>query len=51
MRKNYGKYEKKKKNKNNKNSKDFLKYTSIRTHIIHNIFGKNLVVIHEKKNY
>ena len=32
-----------------KTPKDFLKYASIRTYISHNIFGKNLVVIHEKK--
>ena len=32
-----------------KTPKDFLKYASRRTYISHNIFGKNLVVIHEKK--
>ena len=34
-----------------KTSKDFLKYASRPTYISHNIFGKNVVVIHEKKNY
>ena len=29
--------------------KDFLKYASRPTYISHKIFGKNLVVIHEKK--
>ena len=29
--------------------KEYLKYLSIPTHISHNIFGKNLVVINEKK--
>ena len=29
--------------------KDSLKYASRPTYISHNIFGKNLVVIHEKK--
>ena len=32
-----------------KTPKDFLKYASRRTYISHNIFGKNLVVIYEKK--
>ena len=32
-----------------KTPKDFLKYASRLTYISHNIFGKNLVVIHEKK--
>ena len=32
-----------------KTSKDFLKYASRPTYISHNIFGKKLVVIHEKK--
>ena len=32
-----------------KTSKDFLKYASRDTYISHNIFGKNLVAIHEKK--
>ena len=32
-----------------KTPKDFLKYASRPTYISHNIFGKNLVVIHEKK--
>ena len=32
-----------------KTPKDFLKYASRPTYIGHNIFGKNLVVIHEKK--
>ena len=31
------------------NEKDFLKYASRPTYINHNIFGKNFVVIHEKK--
>ena len=31
-----------------KTSKDFLKYASRDTYISHNIFGKNLVAIHEK---
>ena len=31
------------------NEKDFLKYSSRPTYISHKIFGKNLVVIHEKK--
>ena len=34
-----------------KTPKDFLKYASRPTYISHNIFGKNLVAIHEKKNY
>ena len=35
-----------------KNKKDFIKYASRPTYINHNIFGKRLVVIHEKKkNY
>ena len=34
-----------------KTPKDFLKYASRPTYISHNIFGKNLVVTHEKKNY
>ena len=32
-----------------KTPKDFLKYASRPTYIGHNIFGKNVVVIHEKK--
>ena len=32
-----------------KTQKDFLKYASRPTYIGHNIFGKNLVPIHEKK--
>ena len=32
-----------------KKPKDFLKYASRPTYINHNIFGKNLVKIHEKK--
>ena len=32
-----------------KTPKDFLKYSSRDTYISHNIFGKNLVAIHEKK--
>ena len=31
------------------NEKDFLKYSSRAAYINHNIFGKNLVAIHEKK--
>ena len=31
------------------NEKDFLKYSSRATYISHNIFGRNLVAIHEKK--
>ena len=31
--------------------KDFLKYASTPTYIGHKKFGKNLVVINEKKNY
>ena len=31
------------------NKKDFLKYSSTAAYISHNIFGKNLVTIHEKK--
>ena len=34
-----------------KTPKDFLKYASRPTYISHNIFGENLVVTHEKKNY
>ena len=35
-----------------KNEKDFIKYASRPTYINHNIFGKRLVAIHEKKkNY
>ena len=34
-----------------KNKKDFIKYASRPTYINHNIFGKRLVAIHEKKNY
>ena len=34
-----------------KTQKDFLKYASRPTYVIHNIFGKRLLVIHEKKNY
>ena len=35
-----------------KNEKDFIKYASKPTYINHNIFGKRLVAIHEKKkNY
>ena len=35
-----------------KNVKDFIKYASRPTYINHNIFGKRLVAIHEKKkNY
>ena len=33
------------------NEKDFLKYASRPTYIGHKKFGKNLVVIHEKKTY
>ena len=33
------------------NENDFLKYASRPTYIGHKTFGKNLVVIHEKKNY
>ena len=33
------------------NEKDFLKYASRPTYISHVKFGKNFVVIHEKKNY
>ena len=33
------------------NEKDFLKYASRPTYIGHTKFGKNVVVIHEKKNY
>ena len=33
------------------NEKDFLKYASRPAHIDHKRFGKNLAVIHEKKNY
>ena len=33
------------------NEKDFLKYTSRPEYISHKKFGKNVVVIHEKKNY
>ena len=32
-----------------KNEKDFLKYDSRPTYITHDIFGKRLVAIHEKK--
>ena len=32
-----------------KTEKDFIKYASRSTYINHNIFGKNLVSIHEKK--
>ena len=32
-----------------KTPKDFLKYASGATYINHNIFGKNVVAIHEKK--
>ena len=32
-----------------KNEKDFIKYASRPTYINHNIFGKRLVAIHEKK--
>ena len=32
-----------------KTPKDFLKYAPRTKHINHNIFGKNLVAIHEKK--
>ena len=32
-----------------KTPKDFLKYASRPTYISHNIFGKSVVVIHEKK--
>ena len=32
-----------------KTQKDFIKYTSRPTYINHNIFGKRLVAIHEKK--
>ena len=32
-----------------KNKKDFIKYASRPTYINHNIFGKRLVAIHEKK--
>ena len=31
------------------NKKDFLKYTSMPTHITHKIFGKNYAAIHEMK--
>ena len=31
------------------NKKDFLKYTSMPTHITHKIFGKNYAAIHENK--
>ena len=31
------------------NEKDFLKYSSRAANISHNIFGRNLVAIHEKK--
>ena len=31
------------------NEKDFLKYASRTTYISHKKFGKNLVIIHEKK--
>ena len=34
-----------------KNEKDFIKYASRPTYSNHNIFGKRLVAIHEKKNY
>ena len=34
-----------------KNEEDFIKYASRPTYINHNIFGKRLVAIHEKKNY
>ena len=34
-----------------KKEKDFIKYASRRTYINHNIFGKRLLAIHEKKNY
>ena len=34
-----------------KNEKDFIKYASRPAYINHNIFGKRLVAIHEKKNY
>ena len=33
------------------NEKDFFKYASRPTYIGHKKFGKNLVVIHEKKTY
>ena len=32
-----------------KTPKDFLKHASRPTYISHNMFGKNLVVIHDKK--
>ena len=32
-----------------KNEKDFIKYDSRPAYINHNIFGKRLVAIHEKK--
>ena len=41
--------EKESKKKITTNEKDFLKYTSRPTYIIHIKFGKDLVVIHEKK--
>ena len=34
-----------------KNEEDFIKYVSRHTYINHNIFGKRLVAIHEKKDY
>ena len=34
-----------------KNEKDFIKHASRPTNINHDIFGKRLVEIHEKKNY
>ena len=34
-----------------KNEEDFIKYASRPTYINHNIFGKRLVAIHQKKNY
>ena len=40
---------KRKKIRITKTSKDFLKYASGDTYISHNIFGKNLVAIHEEK--
>ena len=33
-----------------KNEEDFIKYISRHTYVDHNIFGKRLVAIHEKKN-
>ena len=48
---NYGKYEKKNKIRITANRKGFLKYASRPTSISYRKFGKNSVVIHEKKNY